>query len=223
MDGNKARITPKSKLAILYNLKKASVRNVYRRWAPVYDATFGSLVKPYRRHIRTVVHECKARDILEVGVGTGMSLHHYPRDTKVTGVDICPEMLLKAQQRVNRGISAEVKLQLGDGESLAFPDDNFDLVVMLFVISVTPDPQTLLNEVARVLRPGGHVLIINHFAGVRGIGWIERLLAPMADHVGFHSQLPITDVLDHPEFSCIRITRLWPIGFFKLVLLRKDK
>jgi len=198
---------------------KSAVRHVYARWAPFYNATFGGLVTRYRRHIRGIVDASGSRDVLEVGVGTGGSLRHYPKGTKVVGIDMCAEMLEKAQVVVADGVEADVDLRLGDGEKLAFPDASFDLVVMLFVVSVTPNPHALLDEVARVLRPGGRVLIINHFAGVRGITWVERLLAPMADHVGFHSELPLDAVTQHPAFNKLRTTSLWPIGFFQLVTL----
>lgn len=200
---------------------KSAIRRVYARWAPIYDATFGAIVKHYRRHVRTSAHAIKARDILEVGVGTGGSLHHYPRGSKVVGIDMCEEMLAKARARVSKGIEANVELRLGDGERLTFPAESFDLVVMLFVVSVTPDPKALLGEVARVLRPGGQVLIINHFAGVTGMKWIERLFAPMADSVGFHSQLDITAITNHPAFEPIQVKRLWPIGFFHLITLKR--
>lgn len=203
------------------DLDKEAVCKVYAHWAPFYDATFGTLVKRYRRHVRTTAKTYNAREILEIGVGTGGSLRHYPKDSHVTGIDMCEEMLIKAQKLIDEGVDANVELRLADGESLAFPDKSFDLVVMLFVISVTPDHRKLLDEVARVLRPGGHALIINHFEGVRGFGWIERLVAPMADRVGFRSQLPIHEVHKHPMLTPVKTTRLWPLGFFSLVILEQ--
>ena len=202
--------------------EKAAVQNVYTHWAPLYDASFGGLVTPYRRNIRTAVAACNARDVLEIGIGTGTSLRHYPAGTKVTGIDICPEMLRKAERRVAEGVDAEVILRIADGESLDFPDASFDFVVMLFVVSVTPDPVALLNEVARVLRPGGEVLIINHFAGVKGIKWIERVLAPFSDRIGFHSQMPIETITGHHRFVTLRTRPLWPVGFFSLIQLKLD-
>ncbi|CBL46112.1 Predicted N-methyltransferase [gamma proteobacterium HdN1] len=204
-------------------LNKSAVREVYRRLAPLYDATFGILVSRYRGHVRPLVQSTDAHDVLEVGVGTGMSLHHYPKGTRVTGLDMCPEMLGKAQSRVDKGLDAEVELHLGDGERLDFPDHSFDLVVMMFVVSVTPDPVALLDEVARVLRPGGRVLIINHFAGVTGIGWAERLLVPLADRIGFRSRLPISTIISHHRFVPETVKPLWPIGFFNLITLQPRK
>ena len=212
-------VTREAHVSGVAGIEKAAVRQVYARWAPFYNATFGGLVSRYRRHVRAAVDACQARDVLEIGVGTGGSLHHYPKGTSVIGIDMCEEMLEKAREKVAKGVDAKVDLRLGDGERLAFPDESFDLVVMLFVVSVTPEPKALLDEVARVLRPGGRVLIINHFAGVRGIAWVERLLAPMADHVGFHSELALEVVTTHPLFTPVHVSWLWPIGFFHLLSL----
>lgn len=223
-DDRATAVRTRSPTAVTRTLSKLDVKTAYRRWAPLYDATFGGLVRPYRRHVRVAVDNCRASDVLEVGVGTGLNLPHYPAGTRVVGVDLCEEMLRQAQQRVDRGVAAEVELRLGDGERLDFPDQRFDLVVMLFVISVTPSPVALLDEVARVLRPNGTVLIVNHFSGVKGFRWIEQLVAPMADRIGFRSQLPVDDILAHPLLEPIRVKRLWPVGFFSLVsLLRSEQ
>ena len=195
--------------------------DVYARWAPTYDATFGGLVARYRRYVTTLVEECDARNVLEVGVGTGLNLPYYPQGTRVTGVDMCPQMLSKAQRRVQAGVAATVELQLGDGERLGFQDGEFDFVVLLFVISVTPNANALLSEVARVLRPGGSVLIVNHFAGVRGFGWLERIAAPLADRIGFRSGLPIEAVCRDRRLALVCVRRLWPLGFFQLVRLMR--
>jgi phosphatidylethanolamine/phosphatidyl-N-methylethanolamine N-methyltransferase len=202
------------------HISERAVIEAYRRFAPVYDATFGRIVGRYHRHIGDTVRELDAVDVLEVGVGTGLSLAHYPRGARVVGVDLSEDMLARARERVGRGVDATVELRLADGERLGFADDAFDLVVLPFVVSVTPDPQALLDEVARVLRPGGTVLVLNHFAGVSGLRWIERLFAPMADRIGFRSDLPL-EQLRHPRLARSKVRALWPIGFFQMVLLQK--
>jgi phosphatidylethanolamine/phosphatidyl-N-methylethanolamine N-methyltransferase len=114
-----------------------------------------------------------------------------------------------------------VELQLVDGEHLPHEPGAFDAVVLPFVISVTPDPKRLLAEVSRVLAPGGHVLIVNHFAGVRGLGWLEKAFSPFANLIGFESNLDLPAVLGHSRLEVVEVRPLRPIGFFTLVHLRK--
>ena len=200
---------------------KDGVVKTYSRWASTYDATFGRIVGHYHWHIARFVKDSGARRVLEIGVGTGLSLRHYPAGTSVLGVDICPRMLEKARRRQASGTSAQVELQIVDGEELPCGPGTFDAVVLPFVISVTPDPQRLLAEAFRVLAPGGQLLIVNHFAGVRGVRWLERLFSPLASLVGFESNLDLTALLEGSPLQVMEIRRLRPIGFFTLVRLRK--
>lgn len=194
-------------------ITRQDVRDAYRHWAPFYDFSFGWLVRRYHRLVRETVIVHQARRVLEVGVGTGLCLTQYPAGTHVVGVDLCPEMLGRAQARVDRGVEAAVELRLGDAERLDFADGQFDLVVMMFVVSVTPNPDALLDEVARVLAPGGRALVVNHFSGVPGFRWLERAFMPIAARVGF-TQLPLAAVTGHPKLHAARIDNLWPLGFF---------
>ncbi len=202
---------------------KHDVVKTYSRWASTYDATFGRVVGHYHWHIARFVKEIGARRVIEIGVGTGLSLPHYPPGISVVGVDICPRMLEKAQRRLANGTtSAQVELQLVDGEELPYRQGTFDAVTLPFVISVTPDPQRLLAEASRVLAPGGQLLIVNHFAGVRGLRWLEKLFSPFASLVGFESNLDLTMLLEGSSLQVMEIRRLPPVGFFTLVHLRKQ-
>lgn len=201
---------------------KDGVVRTYSRWASSYDATFGRIVGHYHWHIASFVKEIGAKRVLEIGVGTGLSLPHYPGGIAVLGVDICPRMLEKARRQLASGAtSAQIELQLVDGEQLPYADATFDAVVLPFVISVTPNPQRLMAEAFRVLAPGGHVLIVNHFAGVRGLRWLEKLFSPFANLVGFESNLDLSTLLEGSPLEVMEIRRLRPIGFFTLVHLRK--
>jgi phosphatidylethanolamine/phosphatidyl-N-methylethanolamine N-methyltransferase len=198
--------------------------DVYQRLAPFYDATFGRFIATrYHRHLAEVVTASGgAGQVLEIGVGTGLSLQHYAAETNVVGIDLCPNMLRKARRRVDRGVTARVRLLLADGERLPFADESYGIVVLFFVMSVTPSPAAILEEVVRVLRPNGQVLMVNHFSGVKGLGWIERRFEPLAHRLGFRSRLPIDEVLGHPQLRHEQVRCLWPIGFFRLVRLRKN-
>jgi phosphatidylethanolamine/phosphatidyl-N-methylethanolamine N-methyltransferase len=200
-------------------VNSAGVVKVYSAFAPVYDATFGQVVGRYHRHIGKAA--VGAQRLLEIGVGTGLTLRHYPAGADVTAVDLCPAMLARAEQQVARGVPARVKLQLADAERLPFDDGAFDMVVLPFVVSVTPEPGRLLDEARRVLAPGGQLLLLNHFAGVAGLRWLERLFAPFADRVGFRSDLTLERVLQLASLPVEEVRHLRPIGFFTLVRLRR--
>lgn len=174
-----------------------SVLRSYRRYARGYDLYFGALLQPGRRAVIEGMR-CRAGDrILEVGVGTGLSLPLYPHTVRVTGVDVSPEMLERAAARARGGGLAHVTLRCLDGEHMDFPDDSFDKAVAMYVVSVAPDPVRLLNEMRRVCRPHGDIYIVNHFHHSDSImGGIERLTAPLARLMGFH-----------PDFSLEKFVR----------------
>jgi phosphatidylethanolamine/phosphatidyl-N-methylethanolamine N-methyltransferase len=203
-------------------ITKRAVVAVYQHFAPIYDATFGRpFAAWYHHHLVDVVRESGAQRILEIGVGTGLSLRHYPPEVLVVGADLCSNMLGKARRRVDRGVGAQVRLLLADGESLPFRDASYDLVVLFFVMPVTPNPATMLGEVARVLKPDGKVLMVNHFGGVKGMGLVERWLEPVANRLGFRSRFALDEVRGHPQLREEGLRRLWPAGFFQLVRLRR--
>ncbi|MDO9598924.1 MAG: methyltransferase domain-containing protein [Azoarcus sp.] len=169
-----------------------SVATAYQRYAPVYDLLFGGLFEPGRRRLIQAL-DCRAGEsVLEVGVGTGLSLRHYPPHTRVTGIDLSPHMLERARARVRRHGLDNVDLLAMDAQSLSFPDASFDKVAALYVASVVPDPAAMMRELRRVCRPGGQVLVVNHFS--RGAGWphaLERRLAPFAPSLGFRPLFPL--------------------------------
>lgn len=200
-------------------MKSASVVKVYSAFAPVYDATFGMVVGRYHRHIGAAAGG--VRRVLEIGVGTGLTLRHYPASAEVTAVDICPAMLERAERQLQRGVQARVTLQLADAERLPFADGSFEMVVLPFVVSVTPEPARLVEEARRLLAPGGQMVVLNHFAGVSGLRWLERLFAPFAERVGFRSDLTLERVLAMAQLEVLDVRRLPPIGFFTFVRLRK--
>jgi phosphatidylethanolamine/phosphatidyl-N-methylethanolamine N-methyltransferase len=202
---------------------KDGVVKTYSRWASTYDATFGRVVGHYHWHIARFVEEIGAQRVIEIGVGTGLSLPHYPAGISVLGVDICPRMLEQARGRQASGTTrADIELQLVDGEELPYAEGTFDAVVLPFVISVTPNPKRLLAEAFRVMAPGGQLLIVNHFAGVRGLHWLEKLFSPFASLVGFESNLSLSTLLEDCPLQVMEIRRLRPMGFFTLVHLRKQ-
>ena len=199
-----------------------AVRAAYRRWAGVYDTAFGLVSAPARRRAVREVNALPGRDVLEMGVGTGLALPRYTADKRITGIDLSAEMLERARRRVARlGLDSVAALHEMDAEATSFPDASFDIAVAMFVASVVPHPRRLLAEMRRVVRPGGHILFVNHFAAERGPRWwAEWALAPASRGLGWHPDFAI-EALFSPEDRPRLTTRpVSPFGIFTLVRLQ---
>jgi len=198
-----------------------AVRVAYRRWAGIYDAVFGGIFLTARRRAVALVNRLPGRDVLEVGVGTGLALPYYAADRRITGIDLSAEMLAQARKRVaSRGIDNVAALREMDAEATDFPDASFDIAVAMFVASVVPHPRALLAEMRRVVRPGGSLLFITHFAAEKGpLWWIERTLAPASRAIGWHPDFRVDALFAPEDLARITAARVPPFGIFKLVRL----
>ncbi len=208
--------------AKLARMSGDDVRTAYRRWAPVYDATFGQLVR--EGVLQTVARANQfSGNLLEAGVGTGLALPHYDNGLTVTGIDLSRDMLARAKNRVSHkectNIHALLEMDAGD---LKFPDASFDISVAMYVLTVVPDPAKVVGELARVTRPGGTVLIANHFSvemGLRGI--VEKKMSKHAAKLGWRPEFPVDQVLVSEQLRLISIKQLKPFGFFTLLEFRR--
>ena len=163
-----------------------SVEKTYRRYAPQYDLLFGAIFHPGRKEVIRQMDCQPGERILEVGVGTGLSLPLYPVETKITGIDISREMLARAERRVARDGLSHVDLHHMNAQKMTFADNSFDKVVAMYVASVVPDPVALVNEMRRVCKPGGQLMFVNHFKSDNPvISRIEQLLVPLSAKLGF--------------------------------------
>jgi len=198
-----------------------AVRAAYRRWAGIYDTVFGGIFLLARRRAVALVNRLPGRDVLEVGVGTGLALPYYAADRRVTGIDLSSEMLAQARKRVaDRGIGNVVALREMDAEATDFPDASFDIAVAMFVASVVPDPRALMGEMRRVVRPGGSILFISHFTAKKGLlWWIERALAPASRALGWHPDFEAEALFTPEDLARITATPVPPFGIFRLVRL----
>jgi phosphatidylethanolamine/phosphatidyl-N-methylethanolamine N-methyltransferase len=213
----KRRFEPKA-----VQLDEGAVRDAYRRWAPVYDYTFGAVSTAGRRHAVEIINSGSGR-VLEVGVGTGLSLPSYKKHLDIVGIDLAPEMLEKARERVKNEQLVNVSgLYEMDASNLRFPDNSFDSVVAMYVITVVPDPQKVMLELARVTKPGGEVMLVNHFSQEQGVrGWVERQMAPFADLVGWHSVFDVSRVMVCDDLELMDRKSLRPLGLFTMMRFRK--
>jgi len=199
-----------------------SVRDAYRRWANVYDAVFGGISAFGRRRAVAAVNQLPGTAVLEVGVGTGLALPRYDRSKRVTGIDLSREMLDKARERVAAEKLTHVDALLEmDAEAMAFPDASFDIAVAMFTASVVPDARRLFAEMRRVVRPGGRLLFVNHFAAEDGPRWwVERTMAPLSRVLGWHPDFALADLLNPEDANIISVEGVPPAGLFTLVQLR---
>lgn len=199
-----------------------AVQSSYARWAPVYDRTFGVVTTAGRRRAVGFVNALEGR-VLEVGVGTGLSLQHYKPELQVTGIDFSHDMLAKARKRVAElNLPQVAALRQMDARMLDFPDNSFDTVAAMHVLSVVPEPERVMSEIARVLKPGGRVVITNHFVRKEGVlAFIERISAPFANVLGWHSDFELETVLKEPSLEIEDIQPLPPFGMMTFLVLRK--
>ena len=199
-----------------------AVENSYARWAPIYDNTFGAITNVGRRRTVAYISE-QGGKVLEVGVGTGLSLEHYSGETRVTGIDFSKDMLRKARAKVALMRLRHVEaLRQMDARSLEFADNSFDIVVAMHVLSVVPEPRKVMAEIARVCRPGGKVVITNHFARNKGVlGAVANFASPFANLLGWHSDFEIETVLQEPDLQIEEQCTLPPLGVMTFLVLTK--
>jgi phosphatidylethanolamine/phosphatidyl-N-methylethanolamine N-methyltransferase len=170
-------------------LDKDTIERAYARWAPVYDLVFGAVFE-HGRHAAIAAAERIGGRILEVGVGTGLSLPYYSADVRLCGVDISEPMLRKAQQRVTElGLGNVEALAVMDAEHLNFPDASFDAVVAQYVVTTVPNPEGTLDEFARVLKLGGEIILVSRVGAEAGMRRaLERWFAPAARKLGWRTE-----------------------------------
>jgi phosphatidylethanolamine/phosphatidyl-N-methylethanolamine N-methyltransferase len=197
-----------------------SVERAYRAYAPIYDQLFGAVLGHGRKALARAVIGLKPATLLEVGIGTGLMLDLYPEGTRLTGIDLSPHMLARAQARAHALANREIHLELADAEKMAFPDASFDCVTLPYVLSVTPDPARLVAEVRRVCKKGGHIIVLNHFSGSPFWWLLERGVRSVADRVGFRSDFVYEEHILTHDWQVESVQSVNLFGLSKLVVLR---
>lgn len=208
------------------DIDKTTVTKAYARWAPVYDLVFGRVFETGRNSSIEAAERIGGR-ILEVGVGTGISLPDYARSNRLVGIDISEPMLRKAKERVEQFKLANVEmLAVMDVARLGFPDASFDAVVAQYVITAVPDPEAALEEFARVLKPGGEMILVNHISAESGPRRaFELAVSPIARRLGWRPEFEWARlqrwVDAHPDMRVIDRTPMPPLGHFSMIRFGK--
>jgi len=198
------------------------VEKVYSALARVYDAAFDWALGPGRRRALETLEAGPGERILEVGVGTGLSLPFYPSGCRITGIDIAEPMLEQARRRAKLLGKPHVELQRMDARALDFADETFDKVIAPYVMSVVPEPGCVMREIRRVCRIGGRVVVVNQFQSSRGpLRAVERVATPASQWVGFRLDLPLGTITGTAGLATERVERVNMLGMWRLVVLRR--
>jgi phosphatidylethanolamine/phosphatidyl-N-methylethanolamine N-methyltransferase len=185
------------------------VEAVYEKLAKVYDLTFGPTLHPGRLQAIQRMNIQPGERVLEVGVGTGINLSLYPTDAAITGIDFSEAMLEKARERASRKDMKHTRLLQMDAADLKFADDSFDIVYAPYLISVVPDPIGVAQEMRRVCRPGGRIIILNHFLSPNPLlSRIERMISPLTIHIGFTADLDLPAFLAQADLKPVSIEKV---------------
>lgn len=209
-------------------LDEVTVKKAYARWAPVYDLVFGAVFNRGRQAAIAAAEQVGGR-ILEVGVGTGISLPGYSAKNRIVGIDLSEPMLRKARERVAElSLDHVERLEVMDAEHLSFPDASFDVVVAHYVVSTVPNPQAVLDEFARLLRPGGEIVIVTRVGADTGMRRaVEQMLQPLVRRLGWRTEFPwelfSRWAAGRSDVRLIERRAMPPFGHFSLVRFGKSE
>jgi phosphatidylethanolamine/phosphatidyl-N-methylethanolamine N-methyltransferase len=210
-------------MAFLESSTPAYQSKLYSEFTQLYDLVFARFFYP---RIATVIRALKipsGAKVLELGVGTGLALEAYPRHCSVLGVDLAPDMLEHAQERIDRNGWRHINVQEMDAMDLALPDDSFDYVMAFHVVSVVPDAARMMREAQRVCKPGGQIVVINHFRSQqRLLAAVDRRMEPITRRWGWHT-LDRAEVFDGLPLDLERIYKTSKRSLFTIVVARNDK
>ncbi len=199
-------------------LEKRQVQRAYELYAPVYDFVFDWIFAPGRAAAVRHLDLERSDSVLEVGIGTGLNLPLYSATSRLTGIDLSQEMLDKAVERVQTLTMPNVTLKVMDATSMDFGDNEFDRALATYTISAVPDPVAVLREMRRVVKPGGIIVILNHFRSERRVmGWLEDLVAPVCTRLGWKSNLALAPLLAQVGFEPELVAKVNMFNGWRLV------
>jgi phosphatidylethanolamine/phosphatidyl-N-methylethanolamine N-methyltransferase len=199
-----------------------AVQKAYARWAPHYDVSFGIISDYGRKNTVEIVNQKPGR-VIEVGVGTGLSLPLYNNLMSVVGIDLSESMLQRAEKRVLKENLKNIEaLEKKDATDTGYENNSFDSAVAMYIMSVALQPEKILAEMVRIVKPGGDIYILNHFASAsKRYHFIERLMSPVCRFIGWHSTFERERVLSCSELELVDEIKMQPFNLFTLLKFKK--
>lgn len=198
---------------------EAHESKLYSDFAPLYDKTFGKIFSFRLKRIIGDLHIPRGARVLEVGAGTGTSFPAYPRHCEVIGIDLAPDMLARAQGKIQENGWLHLKVMEMDALNLEFPDDSFDYVMAFHVVTVVPDPVRMIEEAKRVCRPGGRIVIVNHFTSdFPLLGFLTETLDPVTRRLGWRTNLRLRPFIEATELEVEKAYKLTKLSLYTVLV-----
>jgi phosphatidylethanolamine/phosphatidyl-N-methylethanolamine N-methyltransferase len=202
---------------------EAHESKIYSEFAPLYDKIFGKL---FYNRIERVIDDLEiplGAKVLEVGAGTGTSFPAYPTHCQVTGIDLAPDMLAQARQKIQENSWRHLEVMEMNALNLEFPDNTFDFVMAFHVVTVVPDPIRMIAEAKRVCRPNGKIVIVNHFTSdVPVLGTLTKAIDPLTRWLGWRTDLQLKPFIETTDLSIEKVYKLSKTSLYTVVLGRKS-
>lgn len=205
---------------VMRKITEENVKKTYEKYAPIYDVLFGRVLEPGRRRLCELVGQRQPARLLEIGVGTGLTLFNYPDKTSVVGIDLSADMLEQARLKMGALSRKQIELLPMDAENLDFDDASFDCVTVPYVLSVTPNPQKLVSELRRVCKPGGDIFILNHFSGEHFWWLLEKMASSIAARIGFRSQFLFSEQIEVYDWTIASVESVNMMNLSKLIHIK---
>ncbi|HTM07519.1 MAG TPA: methyltransferase domain-containing protein [Verrucomicrobiae bacterium] len=203
---------------------EAHESKLYSDLAPLYDKTFGKIFYSRLRSVIEALQIPRGTRVLEVGAGTGTSFPAYPRHCEVIGIDLAPDMLARAQDKILENGWHHIRVIEMNALDLKFPDNSFDYVMAFHVVTVVPDPVRLIEEAKRVCKPGGKIVVVNHFTSTSPVlGFLTEALDPVTRHLGWSTKLKMKPFIEEAQLKVDEIYKLSKLSLHSVLLGTNDK
>ncbi len=201
-----------------------SIDKTYSMYSGFYDVIWNKFFRQSREDAVALLNLTGGERILDVGVGTGLTLSCYPKNCKVVGIDLCDAMLKKGRERIDRHRHSHIELHEMDAMKMDFPDNSFDAIFAAYTISVVPDPSQVIDEMVRVCKKGGKIVFLNHFKnGNRFISACEKFITPLTKKMGFRADLEFSTLFSGKPVTVEKRQRVKPLNYWDVVLCTNQK
>jgi phosphatidylethanolamine/phosphatidyl-N-methylethanolamine N-methyltransferase len=203
---------------------EAHESKLYSEFAPFYDRFFGKIFYSRLRYVIESLNIPRSARVLEVGAGTGVSFPAYPLHCEVVGIDLAPDMLARAQDKIQEHGWSHLRVMEMDAMNLEFPDDSFDYVMAFHVVTVVPDPIRMIQEAKRVCKPGGKIVIVNHFTSAfPPLGFLTEILDPVTRRLGWRTNLKLKPFIQAAELKTHTIYKLSKLSLHTVLVGENEK